>query len=46
MNRVPSIAGMICPVAVWWKPDNVSAAIRYVVDEQGNPMAVFEATEP
>ena len=29
-----------------WKPDSVSAAIRYVVDEQGDPMAVFEATEP
>jgi REP element-mobilizing transposase RayT len=26
-----------------WKPDSVSAAIRYVVDEQGDPMAVFEA---
>jgi len=25
-----------------WKPENVSAAIRYVVDEQGEPMAVFE----
>ena len=29
-----------------WKPENVSAAIRYVVDEQGAPMAVFESTEP
>lgn len=29
-----------------WKPQSVSAAIRYVVDEQGDPMAVFEATEP
>jgi hypothetical protein len=28
-----------------WKPEDVSAAIRYVVDEQGHPMAVFEATE-
>jgi REP element-mobilizing transposase RayT len=28
-----------------WKRDDVSAAIRYVVDEQGDPMAVFEATE-
>ena len=26
-----------------WQPANVSAAIRYVVDEQGDPMAVFEA---
>ena len=25
-----------------WKRENVSAAIRYVVDEQGDPMAVFE----
>jgi REP element-mobilizing transposase RayT len=25
-----------------WNPQNVSAAIRYVVDEQGEPMAVFE----
>ncbi|MBI3665880.1 MAG: transposase [Acidobacteria bacterium] len=29
-----------------WKRENVSAAIRYVVDEQGDPMAVFEATKP
>jgi REP element-mobilizing transposase RayT len=28
-----------------WKPQSVSAAIRYVVDEQGDPMAVFEADE-
>jgi REP element-mobilizing transposase RayT len=28
-----------------WKPQTVSAAIRYVVDEQGDPMAAFEATE-
>ncbi len=28
-----------------WKRDDVSAAIRYVVDEQGEPMAVFTATE-
>ncbi len=28
-----------------WKRDDVTAAIRYVVDEQGDPMAVFEATE-
>ena len=28
-----------------WKPENVSAAIRYVVDEQGDPMAVYEAVE-
>lgn len=26
-----------------WKPENVSAAIRYVIDEQGERMAVFEA---
>ena len=26
-----------------WKPENVSAAIRYVVDGQGEPMAVFVA---
>ena len=26
-----------------WKPESVSAAIRYVVDDQGDPMAVFEA---
>jgi REP element-mobilizing transposase RayT len=25
-----------------WKPENVSAAIHYVVDGQGEPMAVFE----
>jgi REP element-mobilizing transposase RayT len=29
-----------------WKPQSVSAAIRYIVDEQGDPMAVFEAIEP
>jgi REP element-mobilizing transposase RayT len=28
-----------------WKPGNVSAAIRYVVDEQGERMAVFERAE-
>ena len=28
-----------------WKRENVSAAIRYVVDEQGDPMAVFETIE-
>lgn len=28
-----------------WAPDSVSAAIRYVVDEQGERMAVFEASE-
>ena len=27
-----------------WKPENVSNAIRYVVDKQGEPMAVFEAS--
>ena len=26
-----------------WKPEHVSAAICYVVNEQGEPMAVFEA---
>ena len=26
-----------------WKRENVSAAIRYVIDEQGDAMAVFEA---
>jgi REP element-mobilizing transposase RayT len=29
-----------------WKPQSVSAAIRYVVDEQGDPMEVFELIEP
>ncbi len=29
-----------------WKPQSVLAAIRYVVDGQGEPMAVFEATAP
>src|SRR5258706_14847510 len=28
-----------------WKRENVSAAIRYVVDEQGEHMAVFERIE-
>jgi len=27
-----------------WEPENVSAAIRYVIDEQGERMAVFEAS--
>jgi REP element-mobilizing transposase RayT len=26
-----------------WKDEDISAAIRYVVHEQGDPMAVFEA---
>lgn len=26
-----------------WQPQSVSAAVRYVVEEQGDPMAVFEA---
>jgi REP element-mobilizing transposase RayT len=26
-----------------WNPESVTAAIRYAVDEQGTPMAVFEA---
>jgi hypothetical protein len=30
----------------FWRPKSVSAAIRYVVDEQGEPMAVFEGLEP
>jgi len=29
-----------------WKPEHVSAAIHYVVDGQGEPMAVFKANEP
>jgi len=29
-----------------WKPQSVSPAIRYVVDQQGDPMVVFEAIEP
>jgi len=29
-----------------WQPQSVSAAIQYVVDEQGDPMAVFEAIKP
>ena len=29
-----------------WKAEHISAAIRYVVDEQGEAMAVFEAVEP
>ncbi|MDQ2948882.1 MAG: transposase [Acidobacteriota bacterium] len=29
-----------------WKPTHVSTAIRYVIDQQGEPMAIFEATEP
>jgi len=26
-----------------WKPESVSTAIRYVVDEQGEPLSVYEA---
>jgi REP element-mobilizing transposase RayT len=29
-----------------WKPQHVSAAMRYVVGEQGDAMSVFEAHEP
>ena len=29
-----------------WKPENVPAAVRYVIDGQGEPVAVFEGTEP
>jgi REP element-mobilizing transposase RayT len=28
-----------------WNPEHVSAAIRYVVEEQGAPVAVFHAVE-
>jgi hypothetical protein len=28
-----------------WKPQNVSAAMRYVVAEQGDVMSVFESHE-
>jgi REP element-mobilizing transposase RayT len=28
-----------------WKPQSVAAAIRYVLEEQGDPMAVFEGIE-
>jgi REP element-mobilizing transposase RayT len=28
-----------------WKRESVSAAIRYVVEQQGEPMAVFEAID-
>jgi len=28
-----------------WKPESVTAAIRYVVDDQGEQMAVFEASQ-
>jgi REP element-mobilizing transposase RayT len=28
-----------------WQPQTVSAAIQYVVQEQGDPMAVFRAIE-
>jgi REP element-mobilizing transposase RayT len=28
-----------------WKPEHVSAAIRYVVDEQGDRMAAFESAQ-
>jgi hypothetical protein len=29
-----------------WNPQSVSAAIRYVIEEQGEAMAVFEILEP
>jgi REP element-mobilizing transposase RayT len=29
-----------------WRPEHVSAAIQYVVAEQGDDMSVFEAQEP
>ncbi|MDR3699596.1 MAG: hypothetical protein P4L56_08180 [Candidatus Sulfopaludibacter sp.] len=30
---------------VLWKPQHVSAAIQYVVAQQGEPMSVFESHE-
>ena len=29
-----------------WKPQHISAAMQYVVAEQGEPMSVFESNEP
>lgn len=29
-----------------WKRDNVLAAVRYVLGNQGEPMALYESTEP
>jgi REP element-mobilizing transposase RayT len=29
-----------------WEREDVLSAIRYVIDEQGPPMAVFESTDP
>ena len=29
-----------------WKPQHLSAAIQYVVSEQGNTMSAFESDEP
>jgi REP element-mobilizing transposase RayT len=29
-----------------WRREDVSAAIRYVIEEQGDPMAAFEAVQP
>jgi REP element-mobilizing transposase RayT len=29
-----------------WNRDDVSGALEYVVDKQGQPMALYEATEP
>ena len=29
-----------------WKPQHVSAAIQYIVSEQGDPMSVFDSNEP
>jgi REP element-mobilizing transposase RayT len=29
-----------------WKPQHVSAAIQYIVSEQGDPMSMFESNEP
>jgi REP element-mobilizing transposase RayT len=34
-----------CSTRWLWKPESVSAAIRYVVEQQGGSMAVFEAIE-
>jgi len=32
---------------IWlWKPQHVSAAIQYVIAEQGDAMSVFESDEP
>ena len=44
-RRDPQALGRAREYRSLWKREHVSAAVRYVVDDQGEAMAVFEAFE-